>query len=183
MVDEYDAFSNEYIGTEIVDGLTANNGKDGHGCEIQPWEALFRGFWGCLKTLVGGSKQTGEGSLKLYITGVSPCSLTDNTSGFNIQTNISFGDEFAGFCGLTKEEVEEALRLISEGKGPNAAQFVTKHIRRATDYFNGYHFCNTKVVPTVFNTNTCLEYLQVSSKHYILIAFFADTSILPGCQA
>jgi hypothetical protein len=48
MVDEYDAFSNEYIGTEIVNGLTADNGKDGYGCEIQPWEALSAIMVACL---------------------------------------------------------------------------------------------------------------------------------------
>ncbi|KAN0079155.1 putative AAA-ATPase domain containing protein [Elaphomyces granulatus] len=159
MVDEYDAFSNDYIGTEIVDGLNAKNGP---GYELQPWEALSKGFWGSLKTLVGGSRQEGEGSLRLYITGVSPCSLADNTSGFNIQRNVSFAAEFAGFCGLTKEEVQEALSLIFEDKGPDAAQFVAEHITKATNYFNGYHFCNEKAVQTVLNTNTCLEYLHAA---------------------
>jgi hypothetical protein len=180
MVDEYDAFSNDYIGTEIVDGLNAKNGP---GYELQPWEALSKGFWGSLKTLVGGSRQEGEGSLRLYITGVSPCSLADNTSGFNIQRNVSFAAEFAGFCGLTKEEVQEALSLIFEDKGPDAAQFVAEHITKATNYFNGYHFCNEKAVQTVLNTNTCLEYLHVSSKHCILIAFIADTSRVQPYQA
>ncbi|RPA94024.1 hypothetical protein L873DRAFT_1478411 [Choiromyces venosus 120613-1] len=96
------------------------------------------------------------GIRRCFITGISPLSLADNTSGgFNISVNMSFEEEVAGLCGLSRAEVEEALERICESKTD-----VEGHLARLTKYANGYHFCNYRKSEPVFNTDTSLEYLQ-----------------------
>ena len=164
MVDEYDSFSNEYITPKVMADLKVEKRDDNESeFKTQPHELLFKGFWACLKKMVNQIGKQEEGLLKIYITGVSPLSLVDYTSGFNIQTNLSFEKEFAGFCGLTKAEVEEALRVIFEkNKDVEINGAVAECSEIAAKNFNGYHFCCRETVPTVLNTSTCLEYLQVT---------------------
>ena len=131
--------------------------------KTQPHESLFRTFWACLKKMVNQIGKQEEGLFKIYITGVSPLSLVDYTSGFNIQTNLSFEKEFAGFCGLTQAEVEVALQVIFEkNRDVEINDAVAECSEIAKRNYSGYHFCCRETVPTVFNTNTCLEYLQVT---------------------
>jgi hypothetical protein len=35
-----------------------------------------------------------------------------------------------------------------------------KHLQDMTTYLNGYHFCNQKTLESIYNTETCLAYLQ-----------------------
>ena len=148
MVDNYDAFSNEYIDCKVWNEITA------HKSEISRPETLLRGFWGALKYLKGNSGGR-DGRFKIFITGVF--SLADHTSDFNIQTNISFDKAFAGFCGLTEDEVKFALGLMGL-----VSKDVATHVAEVVKNSHGYHFCDNANVPTVFNMNTCLEYFQVS---------------------
>ncbi|KAF9980297.1 hypothetical protein BGZ75_008622, partial [Mortierella antarctica] len=70
MADEYDSYSNEY--------LVPNDSvhwKPPRGAEP---DSLLKGFWAAVKTGFDSAIS------KCYITGVSPQSLVDNTSGFNV---------------------------------------------------------------------------------------------------
>ena len=98
---------------------------------------------------------------KCFITGVSPLSMADHTSGFNIATNVSFKRELSGLCGLSHEDVRAALQL--PGLCGSDVSQVQEHFDIMEHYFDGYHFYRYGEVPLVFNTNTCLEYLQVSN--------------------
>ena len=60
-------------------------------------------------------------------------------------------------CGLTKDDVKDALGLLY-GADEEKAQ---KHLENLEEYANGYHFCNTRSVPKVFNSATVMGYLQV----------------------
>lgn len=150
MVDEYDAFSNEYMDPHRPE---AWNGT--------PTESLIKGFWAAVKA----AKKLKHGIKKIFITGVSPLSLVDNTSGFNISRNMSFKKELAGFCGLTRADITAALDKICQDEGMTEGEIrgeVAKHLTELTKYANGYHFCDYGQVEPVFNTNTCLGYLEVS---------------------
>lgn len=98
MVDEYDAFTNEYM--------------DPHGSIPAAWTrsdaaSLLNDFWATVKCLVG--LRHGDEKM-LYYWNIA-ASLVDNTSGFNIEVNISFGKEVTGLCGLTREDRAVGSRL------------------------------------------------------------------------
>src|SRR5438045_1236817 len=96
--------------------------------------ANYKSFWATLKSLW----ESGDFP-RIFITGISSLSLTDISSGFNIGRNLSFHKDLAGLCGLTHLEIEAALRNICSSEDD-----VNKHLSDMTEYFNGYHFWNSK---------------------------------------
>jgi Predicted AAA-ATPase. len=55
-----------------------------------------------------------SGLSKLFITGVSPVTMDDVTSGFNIGTNVSLDTNINEFMGFTESEVLEILRYYHQ---------------------------------------------------------------------
>ena len=51
---------------------------------------------------------------RVFVTGVSPVTMDDLTSGFNIGTNYSLSYEFNEMTGFTEEEVREMLTYYTE---------------------------------------------------------------------
>ncbi len=81
LIDEYDNFANSLLvdsGQQAYHALT-------HG------DGFFRHFFAILK---GGTSDYGAGISRLFLTGVSPMTLDDVTSGFNIGDNLSLTSEF-----------------------------------------------------------------------------------------
>ncbi|KAG0131609.1 hypothetical protein HOY82DRAFT_539353 [Tuber indicum] len=89
-----------------------------------------------LANVKGGMIDLPDGIGRYFITGISLLSLTDSTSGFNISVNMSFEEEVAGLCGLSRVDVEEVLEGICDSKTDAEG-----HLARLTKYANGYHFC------------------------------------------
>ena len=141
LVDEYDAFSNNY--------LDPYNHTLYEGTEV---EAMFTSFWSTVKSLLGPNK----GISRAFITGISPLSLSGIGSGFNVARDISFDKDVAGLCGLTRKDIEASLQ-----KACDSDINAITHLSVVTRYYNGYHFCDERTVNTVYNTETCLNYLQV----------------------
>ena len=142
LVDEYDSFSNDYLepySTTTWDGTAV--------------EQTFKSFWSMVKSLLDPTK----GISRTFIIGISPLSLTDIGSGFNVGRNLSFDDDVAGLCGLTYTDIEAALKEVC---GLDLEAY-NKHLSVITEFFNGHRFCNQKKVETIYNTETCLSYLQV----------------------
>ncbi|KAF8433983.1 AAA-ATPase-like domain-containing protein [Terfezia claveryi] len=109
-----------------------------------------RSFWATLKSL--GT----EGIIKkVFITGISPLSLSTLGSAFNVARNLSFHKGLAGLCGLTSSDLEDALMGIYEDP-----KVYDRFLSEMTEFYNGYHFCRDTTVKTVYNTETCLAYLQ-----------------------
>lgn len=73
-------------------------------------DGFFRYFFNILK---GGTGGPISGLTRLYITGVSPITMDDVTSGFNIGRNISLDRRFNEMIGFTEAEVEEILRYYA----------------------------------------------------------------------
>ena len=142
LVDEYDAFSNNY--------LDPYNHTLYEGTEV---EVMFTSFWSTVKLLLGPDK----GISRVFITGILPLSLAGVGSGFNVARDISFDKDVARLCGLTRKDIEASLKKACD-LDINAYK---THLSVVTRYYNGYHFCNERTVDTVYNTETCLNYLQV----------------------
>ena len=142
LADEYDAFPNNYLDPPNT---------------IEPrkaaWEdtevgRTLRSFWSMVKSL--GS----HAIRRAFITGISPLSLSGPGSGFNVTRDLSFDEDVAGLCGLKYPDLKRALEEISKNDKHD------KHLSVMTKLFDGYHFCRYKTVETVYNTETCLAYLQ-----------------------
>ncbi|PUU82635.1 hypothetical protein B9Z19DRAFT_1120395 [Tuber borchii] len=140
LADDYDAFNNEYM-----------NPRDSERWDISLAESLIEDFWATVK----GMTVLPYGIQKCFITGIFPLSLANNTSSFNIAVNLSFKNNFAGLCGLTRADIEDALQTICPSK-----KSVSTHLEQLTRYAHGYHFCRYSKTEPVFNTDTSLEYLQ-----------------------
>jgi hypothetical protein len=96
IIDEYDNFANTILsssGIKAYENLT-------HG------EGFFRAFFNLLKD---GTTGSGAPISRLFITGVSPVTLDDVTSGFNIGKNISLEPGFNRMLGFTPADVSEMI--------------------------------------------------------------------------
>ena len=102
-IDEYDNFTNTIIseyGSKHYEALTHGSGA-------------FRDFFSVLKAATSGS---GSPVARIFITGVSPVTMDDVTSGFNIGSNISHQYALNACCGFVVKEVEQMLDYyIKEG--------------------------------------------------------------------
>ncbi|KIX08774.1 uncharacterized protein Z518_03431 [Rhinocladiella mackenziei CBS 650.93] len=144
LVDEYDAFPNNYIKPPKT---VREPGVDWDDTQVG---RTLKSFWSTMKSLCA------EGDIRrIFITGISPLSLSSLGSAFNVTKNVSFNKNLAGLCGLTYSDLEDALKGIYEDP-----EVYNGFLSEMTKFFNGYHFCKDKTVETVYNTETCLAYLQ-----------------------
>ena len=93
-IDEYDHFTNTILSNPATE--TAYKAQT-HGT------GAFREFFNALK---GG---TDSAIKRLFITGVSPVTMDDLTSGFNIGTNYITNKKFNAMVGFTEQEVRQML--------------------------------------------------------------------------
>lgn len=93
-IDEYDHFTNDILSdaTRLKDYESETHG-----------EGYFRKFFNTVKA---GTESAIE---RCFVTGVSPVTMDDVTSGFNIGTNYSMSPEFNSFMGFTEGDVREML--------------------------------------------------------------------------
>lgn len=142
-IDEYDNFANTLLVTE---------GRQKYQ-ELTHGGGFFRHFFALFK---GGAGRSGGGLVRLFITGVSPITLDDVTSGFNIANNISLAPEFNALLGFT--ETELAQMFADFGQDYAAHQAVTRQ------WYNGYHFHKKRDTP-VTNSDMALYYLHYLYRH------------------
>lgn len=96
LIDEYDNFANTILtsaGQQAYHNLTNDEG-------------FFRYFFNLLKGATAGQI---SGLTRLYITGVSPVTMDDVTSGFNIGDNLSIDATFNELVGFSEAEVRAIL--------------------------------------------------------------------------
>jgi hypothetical protein len=96
LIDEYDNFANTILST---------SGKDAYH-HLTHGEGFFRSFFNVLK---GGTDGMGAPFTRLFLTGVSPITLDDVTSGFNIGENISIDSVFNQMLGFNEADVHKML--------------------------------------------------------------------------
>ena len=107
----------------------------------------FKSFWSTMKSLV-----TDSIIRRVFITSISPLSLSGMGSAFNVVRNLSFDKELSGLCGLTRSDVEGALKKFCKTPAEHS-----HYLSEMTGFFNGYHFCKDTKVRTVYKTETCLS--------------------------
>ena len=93
-IDEYDNFTNMILAHE--EHLTRYRNQT-HG------EGYLRQFFNTIKGAAGNTLG------RVFVTGVTPVTMDDLTSGFNIGTNYSLSPDFNEMTGFTEEEVRQML--------------------------------------------------------------------------
>ena len=146
LIDEYDNFANTVLahrGREAYESFTHGGG-------------FYRNFFAALKA---GAGEAGGGLERLFITGVSPITMDDVTSGFNIGRNVTLEPEFNGMLGFTEPEVRGLLELYRDRGAFD--QDVDAALDVMREWYNGYRFA--KNAPGgLYNTDMVLHYLKGS---------------------
>ena len=146
LIDEYDNFANTVLahhGAEAYHSFTHGGG-------------FYRNFFATLK---GGAERTGGGLERLFITGVSPVTMDDVTSGFNIGTNVSLESDFNEILGFTTTEVR---RLLATYRSVGVFdQDVDAALALMGEWYDGYRFAKGAETD-LYNTDMVLYYLKHS---------------------
>ncbi len=145
LIDEYDNFANTVLahrGAEAYQSFTHGGG-------------FYRNFFAVLKAGAGRS----GGLERLFITGVSPITMDDVTSGFNIGKNISLRPEFNDMLGFTEAEVRELLEMYRDCGVFN--QDVEAALAVMREWYNGYRFAED-AEGDLYNTDMVLYFLDES---------------------
>ena len=139
IVDEYDNFTNTVLnqhGQDIYTGLT-------HG------EGFYRDIFKIFK----------PNFERVLMLGVSPVTMDDLTSGYNIATNITARGSFNHILGFSEDEVQLMFRYYSDAgllKGDTDAM-----IQEMKPWYDNYCFAKEGLTESrVFNSNMVLYYLS-----------------------
>jgi len=143
LIDEYDNFANKLLLREKTEYLGLVSEKT----------ASFKQFFTVLKTATSGN----DSPLKrMFITGVTPMTMFDVTSGFNIGSNISMHPDLNDMIGFNEEELSEILSYYKLD--------IDKRVLR--EWYNNYNFSEDSD-QKIFNTDMILYFInkyQISNK-------------------
>ena len=142
-IDEYDHFTNHILSD---------------AARLDEYKSETHGT-GYLRTFFDTIKSGTYSSIEhVFVTGVSPVTLDDLTSGFNIGTNYTLSYGFNEMVGFTEQEVREMLTYYSQ-------QFDFHHstdelIEIMKPYYDNYCFAEEAFgETTMYNSNMVLSFL------------------------
>ena len=161
LIDEYDNFANTvlaYDGAEAYHSFTHGGG-------------FYRNFFATLKS---GADRSGGGLERLFITGVSPVTMDDVTSGFNIGTNISLEQDFNEMVGFTEAEVRQLVETYRDLGVFN--QEVETAMGIMGQWYNGYRFAKAAETD-LYNSDMVLYYLKHSIPNRDVPEYLIDTNV------
>jgi hypothetical protein len=141
LVDEYDNFTNDLI---------ARGDHETYRAVVHA-SGFVREFY---KTIKEGTA-TGVVA-RILMTGVSPVTLDDLTSGFNITKSISLHEDFNTLCGFTAEDVERIVAGVLGNEGYSLAPAAV--LTDLRHYYNGYLF-SRYAAERVFNPDMVLHFM------------------------
>lgn len=143
-IDEYDHFTNAILSdAESIHRYTEETHKEGY----------LRAFFNRVKAGTYSSIK------RCFITGVSPVTMDDLTSGFNIGTNYSLTPKFNAMMGFTEDEVREMLIYYST-KAP-FHHTVDELIELMKPWYDNYCFAQECYdQPTLYNSNMVLYFVK-----------------------
>ena len=148
-IDEYDNFTNTIL-AESRDNYEALCHGDG----------FFKQFFNELKLATTGVDAP---VTRLFITGVTPVTMDDVTSGFNIAANISMNPAFAAFTGFTHDDLREMLAYYRANAGFDFdADAIFETMRQ---WYDNYRFspdtdAENRVPPSVANPTLVFYFMQ-----------------------
>ena len=140
VIDEYDNFTN----TMMRDEADSDYRSVTHGA------GFYRNWFKAFK----------EGCSRIFMTGVSPVTMDDLTSGFNIAANLTQDEEFNAMAGFSEAEV---VKMYSDFKG--TGRFTNGDpaaiVKAIKPWYDGYCFSTACIgKECVFNSDMALYYLK-----------------------
>jgi hypothetical protein len=144
IIDEYDNFANTILseaGEKEFEKVTHGSG-------------FLRAFFNVLKA---GTTDIDAPISRLFISGVSPITMDDVTSGFNIGSNISLHSDLNEILGFTRAEVETMIEYYRQtGKIRHSTPEL---LEMMSQWYNHYRF-SLYAPAEVFNTVHILYFLK-----------------------
>ena len=142
IIDEYDNFTNTVLNEQGENVYWAITHAEGF------YRDIFKKFKGSFE--------------RIFMMGVSPVTLDDVTSGYNIGWHISTKEEFNQMLGFSTEDVREMFTYYkSEGKIP-ADSDIEAIIKEMKPWYDNYCFSEDALLTQskVFNCDMVLYYLR-----------------------
>ena len=149
IIDEYDSFTNIVFSEQVEETYfkTSLIGKF--------YSHVFKMFKGMFE--------------RIFLTGVSPVTLDDLTSGFNIGWNVSMAPELDKMLGFSTEDVRQMITYYKEAGQLPAESDIEAMITEMKPWYDNYCFAKECLENDVrvFNCDMVLYYLRnyVSYKH------------------
>ena len=142
IIDEYDNFTNTVLNEQGEDVYWAITHAEGF------YRDIFKKFKGSFE--------------RIFITGVSPVTLDDVTSGFNIGWHISTKEEFNQMLGFSTEDVRELFMYYKEVGQIPADCDIEAVIKEMKPWYDNYCFAKNalETQSKVFNCDMVLYYLR-----------------------
>ena len=142
IIDEYDNFTNTILneqGEAVYHAIMHANGF---------YRDMFKKFKGNFE--------------RIFMMGVSPVTLDDVTSGFNVGWNISIKPEFNELLGFSTEDVREMFHYFKQTGDLSAQCDVEAMIADMKPWYNNYCFAEESFDGDghVFNSDMVLYYLR-----------------------
>ena len=142
IIDEYDNFTNIVLneqGNEVYHTLTHASGF---------YREIFKKFKGMFE--------------RIFMTGVSPVTLDDLTSGFNIGWNISTKFQFNMMLGFSETDVRTMLQYYKDAGQLPMNVDIEAMIREMKPWYDNYCFAEESLGcdPKMFNCDMVLYYLR-----------------------
>ena len=142
IIDEYDNFTNIVLnekGEEVYHAITHASGF---------YRDVFKKFKGMFE--------------RIFMTGVSPVTLDDLTSGFNIGWHLSMNPKFDKMLGFSTEDVRAMLLYYKEVGMLPAESYVEAMLTEMKPWYDNYCFANEclKQEARVFNCDMVLYYIR-----------------------
>ena len=144
LIDEYDHFTN---------GMLQGNAE--RFLKILGDTGFVRAFYEVIKEYLEISNPPLE---RFFATGVAPVTLDSLTSGFNIATKLTNNPLFTAMCGLTEDEVKQAIILAGIEKEKQEKTF-----NSMKENYDGYRFSEENDIH-LFNTTLVMYYLRELSQ-------------------
>ncbi len=137
LIDEYDNFVNKLL----------LNSKNDYLNIVSQKTAYFKQFFTVLKAGASGNNAPIK---RMFITGVTPMTMYDVTSGFNIGDNISLHKDFNNLIGFNNDELVQILEDFELDKKVD--------IEILKEWYNNYKF-NDKS-ESIYNTDMILYFIN-----------------------
>ena len=161
LIDEYDNFANTVLAHHAAEAY--HDFTHGGG--------FYRNFFASLKA---ATARSGGGLERLFIIGVSPVTMDDVTSGFNIGTNVSLHPDFNEMVGFTEAEVRGLVETYRDHGVFN--QDVDTAMGVMGQWYNGYRFAE-EAETDLYNTDMVLYYLKDSIPNRRVPKYLIDTNV------